>query len=616
MPDDLQTINPDQVAVASAIAPDAFVFIQVAGGPLQKIPVGQLLAKLIATDLVKADEPTLAADLAHDADTVAFVFDDPVALNNGWWRKIGAPGAGSWDQFETLALSARDLAVSAAEQVAETVINYNEWPSFLSLVVDSAGNRLVWLDSGLLDSVGLGPRIMNNLSAVLGVAEFTGSVLPQWVPLALDAAGNVVLWLDRGAIDAAALGPLLRTDVRKLVGLDSSGEFLHSRGGGLKRFKAALYNATSATTKTRQAHYWLQGDSHTERACIPQAISTDLQAQGIALVGTGYVSINSTGTVITSTSRPLLDGASLTVTSGALYDIAAGTWVAGEASPDGFRREFAAGDTTAGWSVAAAKGRYCTSYYTLNGATLRFTVDGGAAATVTSAGATIVATALGGGLTAYDVTLPNTGLPGKVVLDAGAEGAHAFAMTRPVATGILYWFAAWCWSNLPGLIISKAGNEGGKFSHFDTAMATATAAYILLDIHPETVLSGGVKRITLNRWALLTNDSNQGDAPAAVAASARACFAKLRAADPKSEILLSVPPPNAQSGITTGLGIGEYLPSLVALAHEVGVEIANHHAGFPPWADCPGWLDNLHVDKDGGIPEIIARRERRYHLEF
>jgi len=616
MPDELQTVNPDQVAIASAIAPGAYVFIQTAGGPIQKIPFAQLLAKLIATDLVKADEATLLADLAHDANKVALVDNDPDPFKNGWWRKTGASGAGGWTQFETLAMIARDVALDAAAEVGAKIIEFSEWSSLLTLFFDAAGNRVVWLDQGLLDAVGLGPRILASLALSLGVEAFGGAVLPQFIPLAWDSAGNVVLWLASGAIDAAALGPMLRADVRRLSGLDSSGEFLHSRGGGLKRFKASLYNAIAATTKTRQVHYYIYGDSWDERAIIPQAISTDLQAQGLTIVGTGFVCVNATGTAISSTSARLLDGASLSVTSGTLYDITEGTWTGTEASPEGFRREFAAGDTTAAWALTAAKGRYCTSYYTFNGATLRISVDGGAVATVTAAGGAVVEVDLGGGLKAYDVTLANTGLPGKVVIDAGTEGTHAIAVTRPVATGTLIWFGAFCWSNLAGGIISKAGNGGAKFSHFETATASATSAYILADILPELALTGGVKRVSATRPALLTNDSNQGDTVAAVTASARAVFGKLRAADPKGEILLVIPPPNANSGIIQGLDIGEYVPSLVALTYELGAEVVNHHAGFPPHADCPGWLDALHVDKDGGIPEIIARRERRFHLEF
>jgi len=105
--DELQTINPDHVPQASAVPAGAFVFVQVAGGPIQRMAMDLLLAKLIRTDLVFADAATLAADLAHDADTVAIVVNDGEALQNGWWRKTGASGAGAWSQFETFALSAR-----------------------------------------------------------------------------------------------------------------------------------------------------------------------------------------------------------------------------------------------------------------------------------------------------------------------------------------------------------------------------------------------------------------------------------------------------------------------------------------------------------------------------
>lgn len=114
MSDELQTVSPDQVAVANAVPANAFVFMQQEGGPLQRVPYDLVLAKLIAAGLVKSSEALLQADLAHDADTVALVDNDPEPLKCGWYRKTGASGAGEWLQFEQLAKAVRQEALNWA----------------------------------------------------------------------------------------------------------------------------------------------------------------------------------------------------------------------------------------------------------------------------------------------------------------------------------------------------------------------------------------------------------------------------------------------------------------------------------------------------------------------
>ena len=116
---DLITINPDQLALATVAPANGRVMIYVPGGPLQGLPLDKLLAKLIKTDLLKTTKALLDADLVHVADQVALVYNDPTALNNGWYRKTGASGAGAWVQFEVLAKAAM-VAVTAAVATATT----------------------------------------------------------------------------------------------------------------------------------------------------------------------------------------------------------------------------------------------------------------------------------------------------------------------------------------------------------------------------------------------------------------------------------------------------------------------------------------------------------------
>jgi hypothetical protein len=89
---DIVTVNPDQLGEAAAPTDEMAAVVFAPGGPLQKLAFDKLLAKLISTNLCKADKASLDADLAHDADAVALVFNDPTALQNGWYRKSGASG--------------------------------------------------------------------------------------------------------------------------------------------------------------------------------------------------------------------------------------------------------------------------------------------------------------------------------------------------------------------------------------------------------------------------------------------------------------------------------------------------------------------------------------------
>ena len=115
------TVPPQSLPEALAVADDAFALVFSGLGPLQKLAVKKLLAKLIAADLVKSTRADLLADLAFVADKVALVHNDPVATQNGWYRKTGGSGAGTWTQFEQLTqairteiLAARDTAAAAA----------------------------------------------------------------------------------------------------------------------------------------------------------------------------------------------------------------------------------------------------------------------------------------------------------------------------------------------------------------------------------------------------------------------------------------------------------------------------------------------------------------------
>lgn len=116
---DLRTISPEELPELTEIPDDLYAVVFSPTGPLQAVPHNRLLSKLVAADLAKATRAALNADLAHPGNSVALVFSDPVATNNGWYRKVGGSGSGSWEQFEELARNSR---ISAAADAVEAKI--------------------------------------------------------------------------------------------------------------------------------------------------------------------------------------------------------------------------------------------------------------------------------------------------------------------------------------------------------------------------------------------------------------------------------------------------------------------------------------------------------------
>ena len=143
---DIVTVNPDQLGEAAAPTDEMAAVVFAPGGPLQKLPFDKLLAKLIATNLCKASLADLVADLAHDADAVALVFNDPTAVQNGWYRKSGASGAGAWVQFETLSVTARTVA-EAAMRRAQLAVPFVAWEDLLAATGMIGGDRAQVLPS-------------------------------------------------------------------------------------------------------------------------------------------------------------------------------------------------------------------------------------------------------------------------------------------------------------------------------------------------------------------------------------------------------------------------------------------------------------------------------------
>ncbi|RYY25222.1 MAG: hypothetical protein EOP62_14265 [Sphingomonadales bacterium] len=103
MADAFDTIQPKNLPLAASVNEEDYVIIQSPAGPPEKLPVWKLVGKLLLTGTAKGAYADLAADLEHVDKTIGLIFADPAGdAKNGWYRKVGAPGAGSWARFDTL----------------------------------------------------------------------------------------------------------------------------------------------------------------------------------------------------------------------------------------------------------------------------------------------------------------------------------------------------------------------------------------------------------------------------------------------------------------------------------------------------------------------------------
>lgn len=71
----------------------------------------------------KATKALLDADLAHAADAIAYVTNDTTATNNGFYRKVGASGSGSWAKGDDSWIDALNSVGSFATVPHDTTIN-------------------------------------------------------------------------------------------------------------------------------------------------------------------------------------------------------------------------------------------------------------------------------------------------------------------------------------------------------------------------------------------------------------------------------------------------------------------------------------------------------------
>lgn len=178
----------------------------------------------------KATKAHLAADLAHDVDTLAVVYGDETSANNGLYVKVGASGTGSWSQITTFLpgyqfVTAIDDGESAANAysfdtnprlpagdgvaLVEFVVPSTNTSSVVSVSFDGESPLIIKTASGNAPAVGgliagmpvSGVKIGSNF--YMRSDQASAAVLAQVEELAADVQG-IVDNAEANVIEAAA----------------------------------------------------------------------------------------------------------------------------------------------------------------------------------------------------------------------------------------------------------------------------------------------------------------------------------------------------------------------------------------------------------------------------
>jgi hypothetical protein len=180
----------------------------------------------------KATLADLDADLAHEENTLAEVWNDPTQENNGLYGKLGVSGAGSWErsEYDTLLTVARadfldvftksnlkaiaelDNDGSVSEDWAWGVVNS---ANQLALAIDLEGKTHLELADSYLDFIYSGAKLSFTREEKQALANFAFEDIEdeEFVYGVLDQFSNVAIGVDKNGKTYADLQEDLKQDI-------------------------------------------------------------------------------------------------------------------------------------------------------------------------------------------------------------------------------------------------------------------------------------------------------------------------------------------------------------------------------------------------------------------
>lgn len=222
----------------------------------------------------KATKTILDADLTHAADTVAVVYNDSTAANNGFYVKVGASGSGSWTQvadfipgyqfaFATntgagtanAIVATTDIPVMSNMLIALPIVAYN---TFATVTVAFNGGTPLPIKTQTGGDPAIGGLVTNMI--VLGVVDgSTFRLITDQSSSAIQAAAEAA----QAAAEAAAASIDFYSvdtldDVNDVDPLEHTAIFVKGEGGGLMFWDASdlsdtLLGAASYTASSIDA---------------------------------------------------------------------------------------------------------------------------------------------------------------------------------------------------------------------------------------------------------------------------------------------------------------------------------------------------------------------------
>lgn len=331
-------------------------------------------------------------------------------------------------------------------------------------------------------------------------------------------------------------------------------------GTGLHAYRANIAKA-KAGVASQVAKVVLTGDSWTEWRVIAGVPISERLWAAHGQSGTGWLGLYADES---GEQSQLVGNARL---------VRAGTWtrqdmVAGVSlSPDGYA--FDTSDTAATITITQARADRIRWYYLDGQGAFRYSLDGGAAVTVTCG---------------------NTGAVLALDLSGLTAGDHSLTITHTTTTAVMRHFGGYATMGTTGVEFSKCGNGGSYGGQWQT-IAPGMSSVITNAMAPDLVMV-----------ILGTNDARSGYDADQYEAGLRALIAAWRAASATCGFVLCLPPECGQA-VASPLYRAYHARLAKIQADTAGVEILSLYDFWPSYSvsNSQGlWSNNLHPNLSGG----------------
>lgn len=314
----------------------------------------------------------------------------------------------------------RALGAGAVER---RLPEYNQQPVMVAAFVDDDGNVPVWLENGNLNARGIAQQlveyIFNNSTAFADVQGYAANYdfSNLLVALFVDEDGNVPVWLDSGYLDALGLGPNLLQFLQDNLQLPQPVVIQDppvSYGDSLWRWGAA--HSKLSLSQVSAAKIGWTGDSWTEWPVIPQAMANILYEK-YGKAGDGLLQFGIDGGGPAAATGQQMNGIIIKKSGWSIYDASATTTAPlYGCGPDGMAIFTTGATATLSYSNLVAT-EITINYWDASGS-FRYRIDGGDWQSVICGGQNVARSIVITGLTlaTHSVDIDTTGNNGVVSL--------------------------------------------------------------------------------------------------------------------------------------------------------------------------------------------------------